>query len=65
MSLTGIVFVTASAWTQSKESQSAQPVKEVKFEILSIRPTTPGPSGGNWGLTPNGFVFKERIWDAH
>jgi uncharacterized protein (TIGR03435 family) len=64
MSLAGIVFVIASAWAQSKDSHSTQPVKEVKFEILSIRPTTPGPSGGNFGLTPNGFVFKERIWDA-
>lgn len=64
MSLSGIVFLTRSAWAQSKDSHGAQPVKEMKFEVLSIRPTGPGPSGGNWGFTPNGFVWKARLWDA-
>jgi uncharacterized protein (TIGR03435 family) len=64
ISLAGMLFVTASAWSQSKDSHGAQPVKEMKFEILSIRPTQPGPAGGNWGYTPGGFVWKARIWDA-
>jgi hypothetical protein len=56
ISLAGIMFVTRSDRAQSKDSHSAQPVKEIKFEVLSIRPTRPGRSGGNWGLTPNGFM---------
>ena len=64
ISLAGIVFAARSGGAQSKDSRSAQPVKEMKFEVLSIRPGRPGPSGGNWGLTPNGFLWKARIWDA-
>jgi uncharacterized protein (TIGR03435 family) len=63
-SVAGMLFVAVSAWSQSKDSHGAQSVKEMKFEILSIRPTQPGPSGDNWGYTPGGFVWKAHIWDA-
>src|ERR1051325_6306606 len=52
------------AWSQIKSFPGTQPLKEVRFEILSIRPAQPGPPGGDWGYKPGGFTWKARIWDA-
>jgi uncharacterized protein (TIGR03435 family) len=60
----GIFLVIQSNGAQTKDGRPAEPIKEIRFEILSIRPTKPGPSGGNWGYTPGGFLWKARIWDA-
>jgi uncharacterized protein (TIGR03435 family) len=44
-------------------SLSAENAKEVKFEVLSIRPVQPGAQlGVNTDPSPNGFVARLSIW---
>jgi hypothetical protein len=40
--------------------------KEMKFEVLSVRPVqTDSPGGGfNFGPTPNGFSSRLSVWQA-
>lgn len=65
ISLAAIVLVTRSGTARSKDSQGAERVKEMEFEVLSIRPTSPD-EGHRAGvrITPNGFTWTARIWDV-
>jgi uncharacterized protein (TIGR03435 family) len=64
MSLTGAAFLSLSAAAQSS-SHSAEKAKEVKFEVLSIRPIQPGAQLSlNTDPSPNGFVARLSIWQA-
>lgn len=61
--LVAISLAGAALWSPV---QSASAQRDVKFEVLSIRPVQPGSPliSPRFGPTPNGFASRLTIWQA-
>ena len=66
MSLTGAVLLSLSGAAQIKDSNSAKIEREIRFEVLSIRPLQLGSNlagiRSTVNPTPNGFRATLTIW---
>jgi uncharacterized protein (TIGR03435 family) len=66
MSLAGAALLSLSAQAQSSQDHRGKTEREVKFEVLSIRPVQPGSAlvSQRFVPTPNGFASRLSIWQA-